>query len=108
MPMEKIARKVAEQLSAQEFVEIYAHHDVDGIAAASIIGHALYREGGCFRIRVVTDLIPEQLVEIPQAVLCDLGSGMPDLPSDTIVIDHHVPHFSGGFHVNPRLAGAGW
>jgi single-stranded-DNA-specific exonuclease len=105
MPMDTIARKVAEQLSAQEFVEIYAHHDVDGIAAASILGHALYREGGSFRIRVVSDLTPEQLSGSPQAVLCDLGSGMPDLPADAVVIDHHVPHFTGGFHVNPRLAG---
>jgi single-stranded-DNA-specific exonuclease len=103
--METIARNVAEQLSAQDFAEIYAHHDVDGIAAASIIGHALYREGASFRIRVVSDLTPEQLAESPQAVLCDLGSGMPNLPADAVVIDHHVPHFTGGFHANPRLAG---
>jgi single-stranded-DNA-specific exonuclease len=103
--MEKIARKVAEQLSTQEFVEIYAHHDVDGIAAASIIGHALYRNGGSFRIRVIPDLMPDQLVGNPQAVLCDIGSGMPYLPAEVVVIDHHVPHFTGSYHVNPRLAG---
>jgi single-stranded-DNA-specific exonuclease len=103
--METMARKVAEQLCAVEFVEIYAHHDVDGIAAASILGHALHRAGGGFRIRVVSDLTPETLTGSSQPVLCDLGSGMPDLPSDAVVIDHHVPHFNGGFHVNPRLAG---
>ncbi|MDD1678244.1 MAG: DHH family phosphoesterase [Methanomicrobiales archaeon] len=105
MPLEKIARQVANLLSSREFVEIYAHHDVDGIAAASIIGHALFRDGGSFRIRVVSDLTPELLTGSPQAVLCDIGSGMADLPAEAVVIDHHVPHFMGSYHVNPRLAG---
>jgi hypothetical protein len=86
-------------------VEIYAHHDVDGIAAASIIGQALYRLGGHFRIRTVTDLTLAQVAPHPQAVLCDLGSGMTDLQPETVVIDHHVSHFNGEFHFNPRLAG---
>jgi single-stranded-DNA-specific exonuclease len=105
MPMEKIARQVAEQISTQDFVEIYAHHDADGIAAASIIGHAVHRNGGSFHIRVVSDLSPDLLKGSSGAVLCDIGSGITDLPADTVVIDHHVPHFTGRFHVNPRLMG---
>ncbi|MDD1672855.1 MAG: DHH family phosphoesterase [Methanomicrobiales archaeon] len=103
--MEKITRQIAEHLSAQEFVEIYAHHNVDGIAAASILCHCLHRTGGGFRVRIVSEVTSEMLRESPQPVLCDLGSGMPDIPDHAVVIDHHVPHYTGGFHVNPRLFG---
>ena len=32
MPLESIAETVAEQIRRQEFVEVFAHHDADGIA----------------------------------------------------------------------------
>jgi nanoRNase/pAp phosphatase (c-di-AMP/oligoRNAs hydrolase) len=30
---------------------------------------------------------------------------MDNLPTDTMVVDHHLPKFEGEFHANPRLAG---
>jgi hypothetical protein len=103
--MEKTIRLIAERLVEQEFVEIYAHHDVDGIAAASILCQALRRIGGRFRMRVIADLTPGILQISPQAVFCDLGSSTPGLSAEAVVIDHHVPHFTGIFHLNPRLFG---
>jgi hypothetical protein len=32
-----------------------------------------------------------------------MGAGMQDLPGGVMVIDHHVPHFEGEYHLNPRL-----
>ncbi|MDD1675308.1 MAG: DHH family phosphoesterase [Methanomicrobiales archaeon] len=103
--MQNVIREAAEHLRNREFVEIFAHHDVDGIAAAAILCHALHRAGGGFRVRIVSDISPDLIKESPHAVLCDIGSGMTDLPESAIVIDHHVPHFTAGLHVNPRLSG---
>ncbi|HUW86595.1 MAG TPA: DHHA1 domain-containing protein [Methanoregula sp.] len=105
MPLESIAETVAEQIRRQEFVEVYAHHDADGIAAGSILCHAMLRAGIRFRMRARQEVIPVELKEDGAHLLCDLGAGMADLPNDTMVVDHHLPKFEGVFHANPRLAG---
>ena len=38
MALEADAEQLGHHLLAQEFVEIHAHHDADGIAAAAIVG----------------------------------------------------------------------
>jgi hypothetical protein len=103
MSLETAAATVAEQIRRQEFVEVFAHHDADGIAAASILCHAMLRAGIRFRLRVRQDVTPADLAGDGAFLLCDLGSGIEDLPKDTMVIDHHLPKFDGGFHANPRL-----
>ncbi|HVP94691.1 MAG TPA: DHH family phosphoesterase [Methanoregulaceae archaeon] len=96
---------MAGHLGHQDFIEIYAHHDADGIAAASIMCMALLRRDKKFRLRIVSDL-PEDLPGAETStLLCDLGSGRTDLREDVMVIDHHLPGFPGGYHVNPRLFG---
>ncbi|MDD1671469.1 MAG: DHH family phosphoesterase [Methanomicrobiales archaeon] len=105
MPFDTTARSVAEYLKGMDFAEIYAHNDADGIAAASILCQALFRAGCRFRVRIVADLTTEDLRSCPHPVLCDLGASLADLPDDVVVIDHHVPRFSGDHHVNPRLFG---
>jgi single-stranded-DNA-specific exonuclease len=105
MSLEEAAGRVAEHLERQEFVEVYAHHDADGITAASIICIAMLRREMKFRLRVVSEL-PDQGITAGQGtLLCDLGSGREDLPGDVMVVDHHIPGFSGTYHVNPRLFG---
>lgn len=105
MSLEEAAGRVAEHLERQEFVEVYAHHDADGITAASILCIAMLRKDMKFRLRVVPEL-PEEGVQAGQGtLLCDLGSGRDDLPGDVMVVDHHIPGFSGNYHVNPRLFG---
>ena len=105
MTLETIAEAVAEQIRRQEFIELYAHHDADGIAAGSILCHAMQRAGVRFRIRVRQEVTPADLAGDAGHLLCDLGAGMEDLQQDTIVVDHHLPKFGGEFHANPRLAG---
>jgi single-stranded-DNA-specific exonuclease len=105
MLLETAARTVAEQIRRQEFVEVFAHHDADGIAAASILCHAMLRAGIRFRLRVRHDVIPADLTGDSAYLLCDLGSGREDLQKTTIVVDHHLVKFEGEFHANPRLAG---
>ncbi len=96
---------LADHLLDQEFVEVLAHHDADGIAAASILCHAIFRKGGQFRLRIRSGITAAEIPEDSSVLLCDFGSALRDLPDGVMVVDHHMPHFEGDHHVNPRLAG---
>ena len=105
MSLDAAAETVAEQIRRQQFVDVYAHHDADGIAAGAILCHAMLRAGVRFRLRVRGEVSVAVLGGEGAKLLCDLGSGTEDLPAGTMVVDHHLPRFDGEFHVNPRLAG---
>ena len=105
MSLDSIAETVAEQIRRREFIEVYAHHDADGIAAGSILCHAMERSGYRFRLRIRQEVSPAELKGDAGHLLCDLGAGIADLPDQTMVVDHHLPKFEGTFHANPRLAG---
>ncbi len=105
MSLESAAGTVAEEMRRQEFVEVFAHHDADGIAAAAILCHAMLRSGIRFRLRVRHEVTPSDLTGDTAYLLCDLGSGRDDLPKTTMVVDHHLVRFGGQFQANPRLAG---
>jgi hypothetical protein len=100
--IEDAAHELGDEIRRHEFIEVICHSDADGIAAGAIMGTALYRAGIRFRIRAKsrmhTDALPEN-----STLLCDIGSGISDLPDSVMVIDHHHPFFEGPFHVNPRL-----
>ena len=104
MPLEADAEQLAHHLLAQEFVEIYAHHDADGIAAGAIIAAAMHREGRPFRLRCIPRITPADLTGEAGVLLCDFGASREDLPPHVMVIDHHPPRFDGEFHVNPARA----
>lgn len=105
MSLHAAAELVADRIRRAGYVEIVAHHDADGIAAGSILAHAIARAGKRFRLRVRGDIRPGDLAGETAYLLCDIGAGMEDLPKETMVVDHHNPHFSGPYHVNPRIAG---
>jgi len=105
MSLDAAAAGLADHLLEQEFVEVLAHHDADGIAAASILCHAMFRKGGRFRLRIRPGITTAGVPEESSVLLCDFGSTLQDLPGDVMVVDHHLPHFEGDYHVNPRLAG---
>lgn len=104
MSLDAAAGLVAQRLLDADFVEVYGHHDADGIAAASILCQALAREGIRFRMRIRARVNAEEINDEETVLLCDFGSGLADLPEEVIVVDHHIPAFRGAYHVNPRLA----
>jgi single-stranded DNA-specific DHH superfamily exonuclease len=104
MPLEADAEQLARHLLAQEFVEIHAHHDADGIAAGAIVAIALRRAGRAFRLRCSPRVTPGELAGEGGVLLCDFGASREDLPPRVMVIDHHPPRFNGEFHVNPARA----
>ncbi|MCP1715574.1 single-stranded DNA-specific DHH superfamily exonuclease [Methanocalculus alkaliphilus] len=96
---------LAEHLQSLDFVEVCAHHDADGIAAAAILCTALSRCHIPFHLRVLPAITADQVPPDRPVLLCDFGSSFHDLADSAMVIDHHIPLFTGEFHVNPRLHG---
>ncbi len=105
MPLSPSTELLAQNLKSSGFVEIYAHHDVDGVAAASILCTALTKIHVPFHLHIRSTITREMIPDDTPVLLCDFGSSIPSLPASVMVIDHHVPSFSGDFHVNPRLTG---
>ncbi|MEM2098938.1 MAG: DHH family phosphoesterase [Candidatus Bathyarchaeia archaeon] len=114
------AKVILESVKNSDYIHVFSHLDADGIAAAGIIGKALYRLGARFRIRV-TQWVDEKIVgeiaaDKPQLViLTDFGSGYLDLLNEKIpnfkvlILDHHP--ITGNceninfVHINPHLHG---
>ncbi|MGB8219781.1 MAG: DHHA1 domain-containing protein [Methanoregula sp.] len=103
MSLEEAAKTISDQIRRQQYIEVYAHHDADGIAAGAILCHAMLRTGIRFRLRICAEVPSASLSHDAASLLCDIGSGMENLPPETMVVDHHLPLFTGQFHANPRL-----
>lgn len=101
MPLENAVREVAAYLLERKFVLVYAHNDADGIAAGSILCHALRREDVPFRFRLTHAMEKADMEGTP--VYCDLSAE--GIGEEAVVIDHHLPAFEGSYHLNPRLFG---
>lgn len=105
MPLSPSAELLAQNLQAAGFVDMYAHHDADGIAAASLLCTALSRISVSFHLHIRESITADCIPADRPVLLCDFGSSLSDLSDSVMVIDHHIPSFSGEFHVNPRLHG---
>lgn len=109
--------KAACRLNDARSVRIISHNDADGLTAAGIMCHAMYRTGTLFHTTIVKnldkgviDFVNESAFNYDVTVFCDMGSGNPELigavKNDCIIIDHHRPvdgHTC--IHVNPHLVG---
>jgi len=94
------AKTIMETVEKDGFIHVFSHLDADGVAAAAIIGKALFRLDARFRLRV-TQWIDEKIIgEIisnkPQLViLTDFGSGYLNLLDEKVpdfrvlILDHH-------------------
>lgn len=113
------AKTILETVKEDGAIYAFSHLDADGVAAAGIIGKALFRLDAKFRIRI-TQWIDEKIVgeilsEKPQLIIfTDFGSGYIDLLNEKvasfkiIILDHHqvICKESANFvHVNPHLHG---
>jgi len=110
-------RDATESILGNDAARVISHHDADGITAAGILCHTLYRLGKRFHTTIISQLdsgfadrLNADHHEGMLTVFCDMGSGHPDIISevagDVLVIDHHTP--TGDLacpHVNPHLVG---
>lgn len=114
------AKAILETVEKDGFIHVFSHLDADGVAAAGIIGKALFRLDARFRVRVTQwideKIISEIIADKPQLViLTDFGSGYLDLLSEKVpdfrvlILDHHQitgKVDNGNFvQVNPHLHG---
>ncbi len=114
------AAKVIEEVAREDgLIHVFSHLDADGVAAAGIMGKALFRLDARFRIQITQwineKIAGEILSEKPQLVVfTDLGSGYVDFVNEsladfrTVILDHHqiIGEESANIvHVNPHLHG---
>jgi RecJ-like exonuclease len=114
------AKAIMETVEKDGFIHVFSHLDADGVAAAGIIGKALFRLDARFRLRVTQwideKIIGEIVADKPQLViLTDFGSGYLDLLDEKVpdfrvlILDHH--QITGDVdnenfvQVNPHLHG---
>ena len=116
---ERAAKTILEAVKEDGFVHVFSHLDADGVAAAGIIGKALFRLDARFRIRI-TQWIDEKIVgeilsDKPQLIIfTDFGSGYIDLLNEKLadskiaILDHHQivgEESANVVQVNPHLYG---
>jgi single-stranded-DNA-specific exonuclease len=116
----KAAEAILKTVEKDGFIHVFSHLDADGVAAAGIIGKALFRLDARFRLRVTQwvdeKIIGEIVADKPQlVVLTDFGSGYLELLNEKIpnfkvlILDHHQitkeVDNENFVHVNPHLYG---
>lgn len=116
---DQAAEAISETVKEDGLVHVFSHLDADGVAAAGIIGKALFRLDAKFRIQITQwineKITDEILAEKPQLIVfTDLGSGYLDIVGGglkdfkSVILDHHqvigqeTPNI---VHVNPHLHG---
>jgi len=113
------ADTIKKHVSKDGSIQVLSHLDADGLAAAGVIGTALTRLDGKFRIRIerwLDERVIEGLVadRLTLVILCDLGGGDINLLSSKlkdrqlVILDHHQPvgEAEHNFvHVNPHVFG---
>ena len=113
------ATLILKNVEENKTIHVASHLDADGLAAAGIIGRALFRLGATFRLRIERwldeEIIHNLANEKPHlTIFLDLGSGYLNLLSsglsdyNTVILDHHKPtgEASETFtQVNPHLHG---
>lgn len=113
------AKLISTCVSEDGFIHVVSHLDADGLAAAGVIGKALFRLGARFRVRIqqwVDEKIVSEVTSDKPAltILTDLGSGYLNVLNERlsdhriIVLDHHEPVGEAAanvFQVNPHLRG---
>ncbi|UCH31776.1 MAG: DHH family phosphoesterase [Candidatus Bathyarchaeota archaeon] len=113
------AKIIIECVEADGFIHVVSHLDADGLAAAGIIGKALWRLGANFRLRIQQWVDERIILDITTdkpklVILTDLGSGYLNVLSDhlsdyqIIVLDHHKPigyATANVLQLNPHLYG---
>jgi single-stranded-DNA-specific exonuclease len=111
------AKTILETVKANGVIHVFSHLDADGLAAAGIIGRALFRLDARFRIRITQWIDEKNIEEIhsekPQLIVfTDLGSGYIDVLNEKladfkiVILDHHQvsgEQTANIVHANPHL-----
>jgi single-stranded-DNA-specific exonuclease len=92
--IEKLANDFLD-VSQKKAIKIISHHDTDGITSATILSKALKRLNKTFSIKIVKQLDPQVIAELPKSeilIFLDLGSSyLQELSKfeNVFILDHH-------------------
>lgn len=94
--LEPAAKKISSLILQQDYVEVVAHIDADGICAAAIASGALDNAGIEHTITFLKQIDEEALESLKRrdnfVWFVDLGSGVYDeLKTNFVISDHHIP-----------------
>jgi single-stranded-DNA-specific exonuclease len=109
--LEAAAEAIAKSILCCDNVHVISHNDADGITSAGLLCNSLIRAGIPFQATLLNRLDASVLDRIQgPIVLCDMGSGNPDLISrikeKCFVLDHHKPMGAlKCMHLNPHQYG---
>ncbi|MEM2341948.1 MAG: DHH family phosphoesterase [Candidatus Bathyarchaeia archaeon] len=117
----KAAEEILENINRDKIILVISHMDADGIAAAGILGKALFKAGAKFCIRIERWMDERALQEAKMhiegeglLIFTDMGSGYLDILGTKIgdrrliILDHHQPigkPKENFLQVNPHLFG---
>ena len=114
-----LAQNTAETIKKYNIIRVISHNDADGITAAGIMSHALFRSDIIFHT-IIADHLGQDIIDRLNArvyggdgavLFCDMGSGQPDLLNQVkdkvLIIDHHqiVGDHSDHVQINPHMVG---
>jgi single-stranded-DNA-specific exonuclease len=114
------AKVIVETVEKDGFIHVFSHLDADGVAAAGVMGKALFKLDAKFRLRVTQwvdeKIIGEIVADKPHLVIfTDFGSGYLELlnekipDSKVLILDHHQVNGDveneNFVQVNPHLYG---
>ncbi|MCE8423458.1 MAG: DHH family phosphoesterase [Candidatus Methanoperedens sp.] len=114
MTLQKKAEQCSEHIRKHSSALVVSHIDADGLTSAAIMCKTLERAGIEYRTRFLKQLDMVSLRDIadryPELVIfTDLGSGMLEviksLRLNAVILDHHMPHGTYEYHLNPHLFG---
>jgi single-stranded-DNA-specific exonuclease len=118
--VDRAAKVIVETVENDGFIHVFSHLDADGVAAAGIMGRALFKLGARFRLRVTQwvdeKIIGEIVADKPQLIIfTDFGSGYLELLNEKIpdfkmlILDHHQVNGDveneNFVQINPHLYG---
>jgi single-stranded-DNA-specific exonuclease len=90
--------KAADILRGHNYIQVYSHHDADGLASAGVLANVLLRMNKEFRITIFTTLNEENMQKVREApcdciLMADMGSAYLEayeqLGKDAVILDHH-------------------
>ncbi|MCQ2056401.1 MAG: DHH family phosphoesterase [archaeon] len=108
--------KAVDIVRGHNFVQVYSHHDADGISAAGIIANTLFRCSKGFTVTIFATLDEKSMDVIKESsaeciIITDLGASyikeLEGLDKDIIVLDHHTLRDDSEkiVYVNPHIDG---
>lgn len=102
----EIFQRFKDKILSLENPTIVHHYDTDGIASAAIIYRFLLEHGkqpSIITVKGINRFRAEELKDIPEKIVLDVGTNHIDSLGDVVVIDHHYPIIPT---TNPNLINA--